>query len=78
MERRGTGGPTTVPLTWPVSKDMAERMRILWPIRVNPGRPNLDNRVNRIKSGMAAHVGSSTRTPEEQDARARAISLLEA
>jgi hypothetical protein len=35
---------------------MQERVRIRWPIRINPGRVNLATCVNQIKSGIAAHV----------------------
>jgi hypothetical protein len=35
---------------------MAERVRIRWPTRINPGRPSLGDCVNRIKAGIAAHV----------------------
>jgi hypothetical protein len=35
---------------------MAARVRIRWPTRINPGRPSLGDCVNRIKSGIAAHV----------------------
>ena len=48
--------PPTVPLTWPISEDMAAGVRIRWPTRINPGRPSLADSVNRIKSGIAAHV----------------------
>jgi hypothetical protein len=48
-------GPA-VPLTWPISEDMAAAVRIRWPTRINPGRPSLADCVNRIKSGIAAHV----------------------
>jgi hypothetical protein len=45
-----------VPLTWPIREDIAARVRICWPTRINPGRPGLAKCVNRIKSGIAAHV----------------------
>jgi hypothetical protein len=45
-----------VPLTWPICEDMAARVRIRWPTKINPGRPSLADCVNRIKSGIAAHV----------------------
>jgi hypothetical protein len=43
-------------LSWPISKEMAEQVRIRWPVTINPGRPNLANCANRIKTGIAAHV----------------------
>jgi Glycosyl transferases group 1 len=46
----------TVPLTWPISKDMAAQVRIRWPTRINAGRPSLKDCADRIKSGIAAHV----------------------
>jgi hypothetical protein len=45
-----------VPLTWPISEEMAATVRIRWPTRINPGRPSLANCVNRIKRGIAVHV----------------------
>lgn len=50
------GGRPEIPLTWPISEDMARQVRIRWPDRINPGRPSLGDCVNRIKSGIAAHV----------------------
>ena len=46
----------TVPLTWPISEDMAAQVRIRWPTRINAGRPSLKDCADRIKSGIAAHV----------------------
>jgi hypothetical protein len=48
-------GRPTVPLTWPISDEMRERVRIRWPIHMND-LPNLGTFTNRIKSGIAAHV----------------------
>jgi hypothetical protein len=45
-----------VPLTWPISEDMAARVRIRWPTKINPGRPSLARFVNQIRSGIAEHV----------------------
>ena len=44
-----------MPLSWPIGEDVAERMRIRWPTRINPA-PSLADCVNQIKSGIAAHV----------------------
>jgi hypothetical protein len=52
----GREPPPAVPLTWPISEDIAARVRVRWPTRINPGRPSLADCVNRIKSGIAAHV----------------------
>jgi hypothetical protein len=48
------GERPTAPLTWPISADMAERVRIRWPTTY--GWPHLGAYVDRIKSGIAAHV----------------------
>ena len=45
-----------VPLTWPITEEMSAHMRIRWPIRINPGRPSLDDALGMIKRGIAAHV----------------------
>jgi hypothetical protein len=39
-----------------MSEDKAERVRIRWPTRINPGRPSLRECVDQIKRGIAAHV----------------------
>jgi len=46
----------TVPLTWPISEEMAERVRVRWPTKIHPGPPSFASCVNRIKTGIAAHV----------------------
>jgi hypothetical protein len=47
---------TTVPLTWPISEEMAERVRVRWPTKINPGPPSFGDCLNQIKTGIAAHV----------------------
>jgi len=43
-------------LTWPITEEMKARVRIRWPVRINPGRPSLEDALGMIKSGIAAHV----------------------